>query len=546
MIILGINRSHNSSIALLEDNKIVLHIESERITKSKYEPIVFSAIQEIKKYTKKVDYLAIAGFDKVKSIDNERLLDAYTMSVLGLGKTFKDNGIVTHDFSSRHHDMHASCAFYNSGFDKAVIIVKDGAGSAIDLAPYGYSGYGREISSSYIMEYPNEIKIIEKMVNVPFSILEKTKIHENVYISNSSSEGWLFEKISKSFGFSSLDAGKVMGMSSYGKKIENLDFYNDNIIYFKENNNGFYNLNINLDIPEDFNERANIAKTLQCQTEKKVIDEILSIISTTKEKNICLTGGLFLNCVMNYKIRKALPKDINLYIEPISSDAGTSIGAAKYLYYTKINSNEIVKQKNIYYGISHDNEKIEYRNKMNNIDSKYVAKLISEKNIVAIYQGGSESGPRALGNRSIIYDPRDPNGKDKVNVVKNREWFRPFAGSILEEEVHNWFDIDCLNDSPFMMYAVNVLESKKSIIPSIVHVDGTCRIQTVNKDQNELYYSLIEEFYKITGVPILFNTSFNLAGDCMVESIDDAIHTFEKSKIDFLYFPKQKSLLYKE
>ena len=249
---------------------------------------------------------------------------------------------------------------------------------------------------------------------------------------------------------------------------------------------------------------------------------------------------------MNYKIRKALPKDINLYIEPISSDAGTSIGAAKYLYYTKINSNEIVKQKNIYYGISHDNEKIEYRNKMNNIDSKYVAKLISEKNIVAIYQGGSESGPRALGNRSIIYDPRDPNGKDKVNVVKNREWFRPFAGSILEEEVHNWFDIDCLNDSPFMMYAVNVLESKKSIIPSIVHVDGTCRIQTVNKDQNELYYSLIEEFYKITGVTILFNTSFNLAGDCMVESIDDAIHTFEKSKIDFLYFPKQKSLLYKE
>jgi len=172
-----------------------------------------------------------------------------------------------------------------------------------------------------------------------------------------------------------------------------------------------------------------------------------------------------------------------------------------------------------------------------------VANKLAEGNIVAIYQGRSESGPRALGNRSILFDPRVQEGKDIVNRVKGREWFRPFAGSVLLEHVHDWFDLRGLKESPFMMYAVNVLKDKKDLIPSIVHVDGTCRIQTVTREQNQHYYDLINEFYKLTGVPILFNTSFNLAGDCIVETLDDAISTMQESDIDFLYLPELQVLL---
>ena len=150
------------------------------------------------------------------------------------------------------------------------------------------------------------------------------------------------------------------------------------------------------------------------------------------------------------------------------------------------------------------------------IDAFDVAKLISEGNIVAIAQGRGEVGPRALGNRSILFDPRVKDGKDIVNGVKNREWFRPFAGTVLKEYARDWFDMDRLDESPFMMYAVDVLSEKKDQIPSIIHIDGTCRIQTVTSEQNKNYYDLISEFYKLTGVPILFNTSFNIAGDTMV------------------------------
>ena len=171
-----------------------------------------------------------------------------------------------------------------------------------------------------------------------------------------------------------------------------------------------------------------------------------------------------------------------------------------------------------------------------------VAKLIDEKNTVAIFQGRSEAGPRALGNRSILYDPRDPNGKDRVNRVKRRESFRPFAGTIKLPFVHEWFDMAGLEESPFMMYAVDVRPEKADKIPAILHVDNTCRIQTLSMDQNPNYYRLIDAFCQITGVPILFNTSFNLSGEPLVETPEDAIKTFEGSAINYLYFPEVQKL----
>ena len=175
-----------------------------------------------------------------------------------------------------------------------------------------------------------------------------------------------------------------------------------------------------------------------------------------------------------------------------------------------------------------------------------VAQLLSENNIVAIYQGQSEAGPRALGNRSILYNPTDRNGKDFVNQVKGREWFRPFAGSILKEDASQYFDMAKMDGSPFMMYAVDVIGSKRKNIPSITHVDGTCRIQTVEQSDNKHYYDLINEFKKITGVPIVFNTSFNLAGEPLVETLYDAFAALEKSRINYLYIPEVKLLLGKK
>lgn len=168
-----------------------------------------------------------------------------------------------------------------------------------------------------------------------------------------------------------------------------------------------------------------------------------------------------------------------------------------------------------------------------------VAELIANKNIVAIFQGKCEAGPRALGNRSILYDPRDPNAQQKINRIKKREWYRPFAATILFEYVHDWFEMYSIEESPFMMYAVKAKSSVIDIIPGVLHVDKTCRIQTVTKEQNYHYYHLIKEFYTLTGVPLIFNTSFNLAGEVMVYTKEDAMSTLYRSDIDYLYFPEE-------
>ena len=174
-------------------------------------------------------------------------------------------------------------------------------------------------------------------------------------------------------------------------------------------------------------------------------------------------------------------------------------------------------------------------------DKNFAVEQILNQQIVAIFQNSSEYGPRGLGNRSLLFDPRNKNGKDIVNKIKKREWFRPFAGTVLLEYAHDWFDMGTIKESPYMSYAIPVKEEKKSVIPAITHVDGTCRIQTVTQEQNKNFYELIKEFYKKTEVPILFNTSFNLAGEPLVETLDDARSTIERSDLEYIYLPDLQS-----
>jgi carbamoyltransferase len=181
-------------------------------------------------------------------------------------------------------------------------------------------------------------------------------------------------------------------------------------------------------------------------------------------------------------------------------------------------------------------------NYLKNIQVKYIAELISKDNIVGIYQGRSEAGSRALGNRSLLMSPIKKENKDIMNKFKGREMFRPLAASVLQQEASKWFDMLGMKESPYMTFSFKCIGNKNKI-PSVIHVDGTCRIQTVTKKQNKNYYNIINEFYKLTKVPMILNTSFNLAGEALVETVEDALITFKKSKLNYLYFPELKILL---
>ena len=183
-------------------------------------------------------------------------------------------------------------------------------------------------------------------------------------------------------------------------------------------------------------------------------------------------------------------------------------------------------------------------NVQENIQYSDVAELLNRYKVVALFQGRSESGPRALGNRSMLYTPTDLNGRDYVNKIKRREYFRPLAASMMLEHANEWFDMLGIPESPYMTFSFTCKEEKKHIIPSVIHVDGSCRIQTVTQEQNFHYYNLIKAFEDLTGIPILFNTSFNLAGDPLVETLEEAIHTFNNSEIDYLYIPEIELLIF--
>ena len=381
-----------------------------------------------------------------------------------------------------------------------------------------------------------------------------------------------YEAVTQYCGWAPIEAGKTMGLFPYGQQNFNIpDIYTDydgmsdwsttnrDLIVPTYPNGAVVNQGrfTELRNPPDLKKtddltqlqsRRDMAYAIQTESEQMVLDLIRKAVEMSGEKNVVLSGGYGLNCVANYWYLEQLKGEgINLFVEPVSNDAGTAIGAA-YWHYHKVTKDREVKPMitDLYYGpqYEYDTDYIKdlatYYNATRIFEAthKDAVDLISKKNIVAMFQGKSEAGPRALGNRSIMYDPRDPEGKDHVNTIKRREYFRPFAGSILKEHVHEWFDLRGMDETPFMMYAVRCQEGIKEKIPAIIHVDDTCRIQTVTEDVNPHYYNLIKTWYDKTGCPIIFNTSFNLGGEPLVETLDDALRTLANSLIEYLYLPE--------
>jgi carbamoyltransferase len=427
-----------------------------------------------------------------------------------------------------HHISHAGSAYYVSPFEESAVLSIDGIGE-ITTTWLGV-GNGNKISVIKEIAYPNSI-------------------------------GFLWEKFSKFLGFSEYDAAKVMGLASYGNKKKFHSLFkklvliepegnfrvDDEILRFRSDDyeplEKLFNVK-KLDSPQDrTTAHEDIAAGLQAITNDVVLNLGKFLFETTKSKNLCLSGGVALNCISNFEIMKG-GYFKNIYIQPAAHDAGTALGAAYYIWNDLQSQNREFVMEHAFWGPDYTENEIEsvlisesvkYQ-KLENIE-EITAKLISEGKIIGWFQEKMEWGPRALGHRSLLVDPRNINMKEILNMrIKKREPFRPFAPSVLSEDADNWFDIptNCVSISTeFMEFAFPVKEDKKKSIPAVTHVDGTSRIQIVRKEINPKYHKLISEFKKITGVPMILNTSFN-DNEPIVCSPNDAVKTFKTTDMDYL------------
>ena len=444
-----------------------------------------------------------------------------------------------------HHLAHAASTYYPSNFKSSSILIVDGNGSDIE-------------TNSFFLGKGNKIQLIDKY--------KKHGI------------GFAYSAVTNEIlNFGTGGEGKTMGLAPYGK-------FNKNIkIQYKLDGakTDFSKFMLRMPASDvlnqiDSNYRPKLirAKTYQANkknimnsyytdwaymiqnTSEKVVTKLgKNLYNKTKNKNLCLAGGVALNSVANEVLFKNSEyKDI--FIFPACADAGIPYGLAIWAYHNHYKQNKRIPFVNAYTGIKYSSKTIKQLLDNNNIssektNSKEIARLISKGNIIGNFQGASEYGPRALGNRSILADPRDKTIRDKINkFIKHREIFRPFAPAVLEERSKEYFN---LKYSPFML---RVTKSNKKNIPSALHVDGTARVQTVNIKQNKKFYSIIKEFSKLTKVPVLLNTSFNDAGEPLIETPRDAIITSVKTNIDYLILedylinfkemePKHKNLVLK-
>lgn len=549
MIILGINNSsHDSSAAIIINGKIVAASEEERFDRIKHsgnfpvKSIEFCLgkasvnIDDVDEVGISMDWLkrARSRFDKNFSSNNSELcalaLRQASDDVLRrintekiLKDTFCYKGKITF---LDHHSCHAAACYFPSTFEDAAIITVDGAGEEAATVIYKANG-----------------NIIRKMLQINFP----------------NSLGALYSLTTAYLGFKvDSDEGKVMGLAPYGN--ESLVKKFGEII--KVDKNGTYHIK---DKWFDFSEetfsnefkkiigfpkrkKENIIskhENLAFAVQKKLEDGMLGLAKLAKKitdsKNLCLGGGVALNSVANGKIiKKDLFKEVFVY--PASGDSGTAAGAALYLYNLKKKKRIYFKEnQSPYLGHNASNKEIIKalnKYKLNYIKSndieKEVAKLLADNRVVGWFSGRTEFGPRALGNRSILVDPRDVLNKDRVNLkIKFREPFRPFAPAVLEEFAEEYFEMHGIS-SPYMILAFSAKKNKCKIIPAVIHVDNTARVQTVNKMQNKKYWKIINEFYKITGVPVLLNTSFNRASEVMANTPEEAIGTFLGSGLDAL------------
>jgi carbamoyltransferase len=453
-----------------------------------------------------------------------------------------------------HHDAHAASAFCASPFEEAAVMVVDGLGSrAIEIetgkeAPFALRGLTerehreREEVQSYYRGKGNGLVLIRKDCTSP---------------GHMNGLGLVYMGTSVFLNFGDFGSGKVMGLAPYGgvpgKTIERRFFECvDGCVLTKSQKNfvrhiDLYRQQFFPEIPKRDSQKlpddlyTEIAYAVQNATEEALVEIANYLHRISPSTNLCYSGGVALNSVANKKILDNSPFD-RIFVQPAACDSGIALGCA--LHGAHFVAKEAVGKyrfKNAYLGRQYgegeilraleDTKNIRFTKEKDIVGRS--AHLLADGKILGWFQGGSEIGPRALGHRSILCDARKPEMKDILNVkVKHRESFRPFAPSVLLEHAFEYFLLHC--ESPYMLLIADVKEEKRGVVPSITHVDGTARVQTVTKEENGSFYDLIKAFYAITGVPVILNTSFNIAGEPIVETPNDALKCFMSTEMDYL------------
>lgn len=577
MNILGISAFyHDSAACFVRDGEIIAAAQEERFTRKKHDynfPInaVEYCLKEAGINAEELDYV---GFYDKPFIKFERILYSYlAYAPIGIKSFFKSiplwikQKLFIRDIIKRelgyngkvlfpeHHESHAASAFYPSPFSEAAILTIDAVG---EWATTSY-GIGKE----------NDISIMSEL-KFPHSL------------------GLLYSAFTYYTGFKVNSAEyKVMGLAPYGEP-KYVDIILDKLIDLKEDgsfklNMKYFNYCTGLTMTNGrFNKlfdgrpgkpgskvtqrEMDLARSIQVVTEEIVFRMANHVYKETGKKNLCLAGGVALNCVSNGRLLREGPFE-NLWIQPAAGDAGGALGVALLIWYKYLGNNRKLDearmlQKASYLGNYYTDEEIEgfltkegipfEKLKTKEIPPR-IAELIASENVIGWFEGRMEFGPRALGSRSIIGDPRSKEMQSIMNLkIKYRESFRPFAPTVLREHVSDYFDIDC--ESPYMSLVANIKDEKRikmsgeeeklfgleklkvvrSEVPAITHVDYTARIQTVTKEDNPLFYSVIEEFYKKTGCPMIVNTSFNVRGEPIVCRPEEAYKCFMRTGMDYL------------
>lgn len=561
MYILGIScYYHDASAALIKDGVIVAAAEEERFTREKHDSsFPINAINFcLEKAGISIDDVDYVGFYEKPMLKFERVLYQHIHSFPLSFKTFvsslpswvnqklrvmrpirKKLKYKKDVMFIEHHLAHAASSFLVSPFKEAAILTVDGVGEW-STTTYGY-GKDREI-------------VLEKQITFPHSI------------------GLLYSTITAYLGFSVNNSEyKVMGLAPYGTMNRNTNpFYKRlrKVVDIKEDGSikldmSYFKFHYADRMPSKklcellggpvekrdakmTRRHMNIAAALQLVTEEILTKMLNNLHKVTKQDNVVLAGGVALNSVYNGKILRNTGFK-NIWIQPNASDGGTSIGVAQYIYNVILDKKRNHVQETAYLGPSFTDEEIESYFKENDIIYKKfksskeliteTASLLTEDNVVGWFQKGMEWGPRALGARSILANPANPQAKELLNTkVKHREKFRPFAPVVCDDDAMTYFDCDDPVPSPtdYMLMVYPVREKWQEKIPSVTHVDGSGRLQSIRRSQNELYYDLLKEIGKRTGIPILINTSFNIRGEPIVCTPHDAYKCMMGTGIDYL------------
>jgi carbamoyltransferase len=545
MKVIGFSNGHDKGAVLIEDGKVTVGISHERLSRIKHDGaysgglVPFDSINYCLNYAgityKDIDlfvYSTTEILDDVESQFKQYLKESYSERILFIP----------------HHLAHAYSSFFSSGFEESSVVVADASGSILNLKNKTHHWYEKDRDGLNSEEdWTEGISIFHFNKNSYSEVYKKwIKYPVPVNTDDEVSLGLLYGQGCKQIVYdqdtNSWTAGKLMGLASYADK----NIVDSSEDYVKELDNDIF-------IPctpiypkvkwnSDFYSRACVAGIYQKEQERASLILAKIAKNLTKSENICVAGGSFLNCNANEKILNSKLFN-NCFFIPPSDDSGIPLGCAWYGY-QKLEDIVDVKPLSPYIGKKYTRTDIISSINLipNIIYNEYqsfdeltdvVTYWLTQNRVIGWFQDGSEIGPRALGNRSIIASPIQPWMKDHINHdIKLREWYRPFAPAVMYEYQNEIFESNIF--SPYMLLTTQVKEEWRNKIPSVSHVDGSARHQSVTKEINEKFYNLIKNFYKQTGVPVLLNTSFNGPDEPIVESPLEAINTFLNRNLDFL------------